>query len=400
MRQIIWQLRLLVDGESSIRGEGVSPAIGFSWTEEYRALRAVGICAVALALGGGMAAAQAQESRSAISVRDLPDAPGFVGEAAGGQAGPAAPATIEGTIVDPNGDVVEGARVALSGPEPGSERTAESRGNGQFIFTGLAAETYTLKVTAPGMGTVESPEVAVRAGETRFLPAITLPVSAGVTEIHVRANEKEIEEEEAEQDVHIEESQRVLGVVPNFYSAFDWNAPPLNARQKFQLAFRSEIDPITILGAAAIAGGEEYKKIYSGYGSEVGGFSKRFAAQYTNDFDSRMIGSALLPSLFHQDPRYFYKGTGTIKSRAWYAIRSAFICRGDNGKPEFDFSHIGGDLAAGALSNLYYPESNEGTTLVFTSTLIEIGGMAGTDLIREFVLPGLTKHVGIRGDKP
>lgn len=372
----------------------VPPPIQIVRVKDGRVLHVLGTCAVMLALA---AAANGQESHSQVSVGDLPDAPGFATQAGGGQAGPAAPATIEGTVVDPNGDVVQGARVALSGPEPGDERVLETGSNGQFAFTGLAAETYKLTVTGPGMGTAESPEITVSAGDTRFLAAMVLPVSAGITEIHVRANEKQIEEEEAEEDVHIEESQRVLGVVPNFYSAFDWDAPPLNARQKFKLAFRDEIDPITLLGAAAIAGGEEYKKVYPGYGQEVGGFGKRFAAQYGNDFDSRMIGSALLPSLFHQDPRYFYKGTGTIRSRAWYAIRSAFICRGDNGKSEFDFSHIGGDLAAGGLSNLYYPESNEGASLVFTNTLIEIGGMAGTDLIREFVLPGLTKHVGIHG---
>ena len=84
-----------------------------------------------------------------------------------------------------------------------------------------------------------------------------------------------------------------------------------------------------------------------------------------------------MPSLFHQDPRYFYKGTGTIRSRTLYAIKSAFICRGDNGKPEFDFSHIVGDFAAGTLSNLYYPESNEGKTLVFTNGLIEIAARRG-----------------------
>lgn len=108
-----------------------------------------------------------------------------------------------------------------------------------------------------------------------------------------------------------------------------------------------------------------------------------------------MIGSALLPSLFRQDPRYFYKGTGTIRSRALYAIKSAFICRGDNGKPEFDFSHIGGDFAAGSMSNLYYPEPNEGATLILTNGLIEIAGMAGTNLIREFVLRGITSHVPV-----
>jgi len=357
---------------------------------------------VALSLCGMTAPAQ-QASRSLIPNADLPDAPGFspgvqiAGDPAQNPSEPAAPATIEGTVVDPNGDVVQGAQVVLSGPNPEDRHETTSGSNGQFTFTGLPPEKYKITVTGRGMGTVVSPNIRVRAGQIRFLPQLVLPVSAGVTEIHVVANEKQIQEEQADIDVHIEESQRVLGVVPNFYSSFDWNAPPLDAKQKFRLAFRAEIDPITILGAAVIAGGEEYKKIYPGYGSEVGGFSKRFAAQYANDWNSRMIGSALLPSLFHQDPRYFYKGTGSIRSRALYAIRSAFICRGDNGKDEFDFSHIGGDFAAGALSNLYYPESSEGVKLVFSNGLIEIGGMAGTNLLREFVLRGITSHVPIHG---
>ena len=351
----------------------------------------------------GLSGYAQQSSNSMVPEADLPNAPGFggvpqTGSGAGGeQAAPAAPATLSGTVIDPNGGVVQGARVVLSDANPADERVEESGGNGQFTFSGLAPETYKVTVTGPGMGTVVLPNLLVRAGETRFLPALVLPVNAGVTEVRVVGNEKQIEEEEAEEDVHIEESQRVLGIVPNFYSSFDWNAPPLNAKQKFKLAFRSEIDPITFAGAAFIAGGEQSRKIYPGYGQEVGGFGKRFAAQYMNDFDSRMIGSALLPSLFHQDPRYFYKGTGTIRSRALYAIRSAFICRGDNGKAEFDFSHIGGDLAAGGLSNLYYPEANEGVSLVFVNTAIEIGGMAGTNLIREFVLRGITSHAPIHG---
>jgi hypothetical protein len=348
----------------------------------------------------GIPAAVRGQQRGAVQAQDLPDAPGFSSSSlmsssavAGDPAGPAAPATIEGTVVDPNGDVIQGARVVLSGPGEADPRVVESGGNGQFTFSGLPTGSFRLSVSWPGMDGGISSTITVQAGETRFLPKLVLPLSAGVTEVKVNANQREIEEEEAEEDVHIEESQRVLGVVPNFYSVYEWNAPPLNGRQKFQLAFRSEIDPITFLGAGAIAGGEESRRIYPGYGSEVGGFGKRFAAQYVNDFDSRMIGSAVLPSLFHQDPRYFYKGTGTIRSRAWYAIRSAFICRGDNGRDEFDISHIGGDFVAGALSNLYYPEANEGTSLIFTNGLIEMGGMAGTNLIREFLLRPFTTHV-------
>lgn len=341
--------------------------------------------AVLLAFAGPSLCAQ-------VSGQALPDAPDFSSSLAQNAptepAGPAAPGTIAGTVADTNGDVVEGARVALSGPS--GQRFLQSGTDGQFSFTGLAPGTYKLIVTAPNMSNFESPAVVVQPGETRYVPRVVLAMTYGVTEIHVTADQEQI----AEEEVHVEESQRVLGVIPNFYSAYDWNTPALNARQKYALAFRSEIDPITFAGAAALAGAEEYQGIYPGYGTGFSGFGKRFAAQYANDFTSRMIGSAVLPSLFRQDPRYFYKGTGSNRSRAWYAVKSAFIARGDNGKSQFDFSHILGDFAAGTTANLYYPEKNEGVTLVLTNGLIEIGGMAGTNLIREFLLKGITTHAG------
>jgi Carboxypeptidase regulatory-like domain len=354
-------------------------------------LQGIGPRLVFTILLGACASLHAQQAGS-DSAQKLPDAPGVAGSlpvAASQTAGPAAPAMIAGTVLDTNGDVVEGARIVLSGEGGEPDRALISGENGQFTFTGLPPDSYRLTVTRAGMGTWVSPQLELGAGEMRFVKKVVLPFSGGVQEVRVYASQEQL----ATEQMHVEESQRVLGVIPNFYSSFDQHAVPMNARQKFQLAFRSEIDPITFAGAAAIAGAEQYKRIYQGYGQEAGGFGKRFAAQYSNDFDSRMIGSALLPSLFHQDPRYFYKGTGTIRSRTLYAIKSAFICRGDNGKPEFDFSHIGGDFAAAGLSNLYYPEPNEGASLIFTNGLIEIGGMAGTNLLREFVLRGITSHV-------
>jgi hypothetical protein len=243
------------------------------------------------------------------------------------------------------------------------------------------------------LGTVVSSGIVVRPGETTFLPALVLPLSAGTTEVRVTANRDEI----AEEEVHAEEGQRILGIVPNFYTSFEWDAAPMNTRQKFQLAFRSVIDPMSFLGAAALAGGEQVRDVDLIYGESPVGFAKRFGAAYANDFDSRMLGSAVFPSLFHQDPRYFYKGSGSTRSRALYAVRQAFICRGDNGHPEPDYSEILGDFAAGGLSNLYYPAAKRGVSLVFVNGLIEIGGHAGTNLVREFLLKGLTTHVSSSG---
>jgi len=119
------------------------------------------------------------------------------------------------------------------------------------------------------------------------------------------------------------------------------------------------------------------------YGFE--GYNHRFWAEYGNDAISRVLTSAALPSLFRQDPRYFYKGTGSVRQRAQYAILSVVVCRGDNGKRQLNISRLLGTFAAGAISNLYYPAPNRGASLVLTTGLIQTAGNVGNNLLREFL---------------
>jgi len=92
-----------------------------------------------------------------------------------------------------------------------------------------------------------------------------------------------------------------------------------------------------------------------------------------------MIGGAILPALLHQDPRYFYQGTGSNKSRALHALVAPLVCRGDNGRLQTNYSSVGGDLASAALSNAYYPPSNRGAGLV----LPQVPSMRSPDAERD-----------------
>ena len=123
------------------------------------------------------------------------------------------------------------------------------------------------------------------------------------------------------------------------------------------------------------------------------GYAKRFGASYADSFIGNMIGGAILPSLLKQDPRYFYKGTGSTGSRILYALANAVVCKGDNGRWQPDYSGILGSLAAGGISNLYYPSSNRsGVGLTFENTLIGIGGSGIGNLFQEFLIRRLTPH--------
>ena len=336
-------------------------------------------------------AAHAQQSPAAQGTA-LPDAPG----AAQGAIAPGAKAlphagtgNISGTVLDSNGDVVQGAHVTLSGSSSFGARSAESGSNGQFAFTDLPPDVYKVTVTGAGMSTFTSTLVSLHAGEVYIVPPVTFSVSGGVTSVTVNGNKEEL----AEEQVRIAVQQRIGGVIPNFYSTYDWNAPPMLAKEKFQLGIRSILDPVSFLTVAGIAGAEQYKDVFPAYGSGIEGYGKRYGAAMANHVSGTLLGKAVYPSLFHQDPRYFYKGKGSIRSRALYAMSAAVIARGDDGRWKPNYSNVLGNLSAGAISNLYYPATDRGASLVFLNGLADTGADAVSNLVREFVLKGITSHV-------
>jgi hypothetical protein len=292
---------------------------------------------------------------------------------------------VSGTVVDQNGAEIQSAQVELQGMSGQVVRSGLSGDDGEFTFKGLPAGDFRLVVSGEGWGTYTSPEIRLEAGAFRIVPNIVLPLATSSV-VHVTADREQL----AEEQVHVAEQQRVLGVIPNFYSTYDWNAPPMQAKQKFQLSIRALIDPMEFVAVGAAAGYEQRANIFPAYGTGAEGYAKRFGAAYANNFSGEFLANAVFPSMFHQDPRYFYKGTGSAGSRVLYAVSSAVVARGDNGRREPNYSFMLGSFAAGGISNLYYPEADRGVKLMLFNGLADIGGHAGTDLLREFVLKRLT----------
>lgn len=298
-------------------------------------------------------------------------------------------ATITGTVLDTNGDVLQGAQVTLQGQSGSAVRTVKSGNDGQFAFPGLPPGVYKVTVAAPGMRTSTATQTALRAGEFRIMSPVTLSVAPVTSSVTVNGSKEELGEEQ----VRIAVQQRIGGVIPNYYSTYDWNAPPMLAKQKFQLGIRSILDPVSFLSVAGVAGAEQYKNVFPDYGGGIEGYGKRYGAALANHVSGTLLGRAVYPSIFHQDPRYFYKGKGSIGSRALYAMSAAVIARGDDGRWQPNYSRVLGHISAAAISNLYYPASDRGGSLVVFNGLASIGADAVGNLIREFVLKRITSHV-------
>lgn len=291
------------------------------------------------------------------------------------------PGTVTGTVMDVNDDVVPGAKVLLQSTVTGEQRSVLSGDNGSYTFGDLQpGVTYTLKISAAGFVPWTSRSITVSPGQVQYLTGSRLQLTGDATSVTVYASPEQI----ATEQVAIEEKQRVFGIIPNFYVVYDHDAVPLPAKLKFKLAFKASTDPVFFAAVAFTAAANQAGDTPN-YQQGVKGYGQRLGAFYANGFTDIMVGEAILPSLLHQDPRYFYQGTGTTRSRLLHALSSPFICKGDNGRWEPNYSSIGGDLAAGAISNIYYPQSNRGPRIVLVNALITTGGRMASGVVQEFI---------------
>jgi hypothetical protein len=293
--------------------------------------------------------------------------------------------SISGTVADQSGAVVAGARVKLTGGDATGQE-AVTGADGTFSFAKVVPGAFQLTVMAAGFA-MHTTSGTLHAGENYVVPVNALAVATAMTDIEVGVPQIEV----AEEQIKVEEKQRVLGVLPNFYVSYIPEAAPLTSKQKFKLAFRTVIDPFTFVSVGGTAGIQQGQNHFKGYGQGSLGYAKRFGAGYGDTVSGTFIGGAILPSLLKQDPRYFYKGTGSVPSRFLYAIANAFICKGDNRRWQVNYSNMLGSVAAGGISNLYYPaQDRDGVALTFENAALGIAGTAVSNLFQEFVIKKLT----------
>jgi hypothetical protein len=294
--------------------------------------------------------------------------------------------SVSGTVADDTGTGIAAARVELTHDGAPVAAPVATRESGEFSFEHVPAGPFRLTVTAPGfVDRVIS--VVVAPGAVSQLPPIRMTVAAGAEAVEVRETLTRV----AQRQIKEQEQQRVLGVWPNFYVAYNPNAVPLNTAQKFELSWKWHLDPVQIGVVAAVAGVQHRRNDFPSFGGGAEGYAKRFGAAYASIATRSAISEVLLPSVFKQDPRYFYRGTGSTASRVGYALSRTVITKGDNGRWQPNYSGILGEFGAGAVSNLYYPpEDRNGMRLTLQNTAIGLGSAAMGRLAQEFLLKKLT----------
>jgi Carboxypeptidase regulatory-like domain len=296
--------------------------------------------------------------------------------------------SISGKIVDQSGIEIEGAVVTLKREGESSEMKATSNGDGLFAFTDVPPGPFQLIISSEGLAPQKFSET-LQAGQALVTPLIMLAIPTQVTEVVVGLTQEEL----ADVQIKEEEKQRVLGIVPNFYFSYEYDAAPLRAKHKFELAWKSATDPITLIGVGTLAGIDQAADRWGAYGQGAEGYAKRYGATYGNVFVSTFVGGAVMPSLLKQDPRYFYKGTGSKRSRIAYALASSVLCKGDNGRWQPNYSNVIGSFAGAGMQALYLPANDRrGSGFIVSTALIRLGETSVAGVLQEFVFSKLMKN--------
>ena len=297
----------------------------------------------------------------------------------------AKPGSVIGTVLDQTRSVAAGVVVHVTSEDKSFSQELVTGDNGQFSFSNVPPGRFKLSVSAEGFGNQEfSGELT--SGQTYLVPPIVISIATVVTDVKVAVDPVEVATEEVKE----QEQQRVFRIIPNFYVSYHPDAAPLTRKLKFRLAWKSSTDPVTILGTAFLAGLQQAGDQYSEFGQGALGYGKRFGAGYVDVFASTFLSGAIFPSLLKQDPRYYYQGTGSKRSRLVHAIENSVMCKGDNGRWQANYSNIAGSFGGAALSSTFYPTNNSGM-FILSNGLIRMGESSLAGVLQEFVLRKLTK---------
>lgn len=186
--------------------------------------------------------------------------------------------------------------------------------------------------------------------------------------------------------------KRLFGIVPNYRTA---PTPavykPLTTRQKFSLATNDAFDRGTFLLAAAFAGQGQLTNANPSFGQGMKGYGHYFITSYADWAIGDYMTEAVFPVMFHQDPRYFRQGTGSGWSRLKHAVGQIFWTRTDSGGHAFNISEVGGNAAAVAISQSYYPDQRSASQ-AGGKLAIQIGVDMSSNIVKEFY-PDIIKHM-------
>lgn len=269
--------------------------------------------------------------------------------------------------------------------------------SGSFALSGTLAAQQLVASASDPLTLTEAPTPELTTAYSSSLPDLSALQQAQQTASppqpapDAQTQTPEERRAQATRELKQEEKQRMLGIMPAFNEVIGGKATPLIPRQKFNLFFKGSVDPFQFVVVGIDTAIQEAEDSYPAYHHGVPGLLRNYGAAFADDFDGNFWGNAVLPSLLHQDPRYFRLGHGAIKHRLLYSISTTVRAKSDSGKWQPNYSNVAGNFIGGAISNLYYPTADRGVALTIERGLtVTAEGTFGA-LAEEFY-PDIAQH--------
>lgn len=192
----------------------------------------------------------------------------------------------------------------------------------------------------------------------------------------------------------------IAGFVPNFFVTDEKaeTARPLTTKEKFNISWHQMSDLSAHVGNALQAGFQQAADGQPHYGEGWGAYGERYLAAEGDQVSASLFIYGVLPSLLHDDPRYFRRGQGSFVSRSWYAVSRTVVTRKDSGGDTFNIPQVLGQLIQGGISTAYYPRQDRTVAGVFKNWGINLSYSSAYAVVREFY-PDLLRFAFHRNPK-
>ena len=195
--------------------------------------------------------------------------------------------------------------------------------------------------------------------------------------------------------------KRMFGMIPDFENTNDIpaNRHPLTTREKYILSLHQAFDISAHIGNAFQAALQQAANGQPRYGQGWDAYGKRFAAAEGDQISGSILIYGVLPTILHEDPRYFRQGRGSTISRIWYAVNRTVVTRKDKGTSGFNTSEALGQLMSCGISTSYYPQQDRSVSRVFSNWAVNLGSNSAYNVLSEYY-PDMMRGLFGRHRKP
>jgi len=246
-------------------------------------------------------------------------------------------------------------------------------------------EASSTTVADQSTGTAQTTGTAQSSGTTQSTQ-MPPPASAQDQDKTAQDKDKKDQKKDDKNDPNNPKNDRIFLVIPNYGTVEHptANVPPLTVKQKFKTGAEDAFDTYSIPLAGIVAAISQAKNDDPAWGQGWGAYGKRYAATYADTVIGSFLTTGVYPSLLHQDPRYFRKGTGGFRNRSWYALTKLFVTRTDAGKPQFNYSGFVGNATAAAISLTYHTKQERNFSSFAGDYATQIAIDAFANQLKEF----------------